>query len=150
GTGPGTSNPLYSEIPVSGRQGTIDYMQVELVGLSHTFPDDIDLYFGSVPTGHALLMSDCGGRNATSNLHPDFIPTSVPTTSFTTYALDDSAQIYSSNSFTPIHYYRGTNYDTAEGVGYPTDLANFIGDSPNQTWRIDARDDAAGDSGSMQ
>src|SRR5207244_3351455 len=47
GTGPGASNPLYSQLSVSGLPSTIDYMQVELVGLSHTFPDDMDVYFGT-------------------------------------------------------------------------------------------------------
>lgn len=146
GTGPGASNPLYSEINVSGRSGTIDFVEVDFVNLSHTYPDDLDIYFGSVATGHILIMSDCGGTNDLVNARLNFRPTSTATGAITTSLLPDSSQIVSSTSI----YYRGTNYDTDEGTGYLSDLSYFNGLSPNQTWRIDARDDSAGDSGSMQ
>ncbi|MGE3807491.1 MAG: hypothetical protein AB7K24_22745, partial [Gemmataceae bacterium] len=144
GTGPGTSDPVYSYINVSGLPSTINFIQVDLANLSHTFPADLDVYFGSASTGYIQLMSDAGSSFDLTNANLAFVPDS-----FSTAALPQFSQIISSNATSPITYYRGTNYGSGDipGNTYPTDLATFIGSNPNNSWGLYIYDDAAGDSG---
>ena len=61
GTGPGAANPYPSTIVVSGLPGTITNMTVTLTGMSHTFPDDVDVMLVGPGGQSAILMSDQGG-----------------------------------------------------------------------------------------
>jgi len=55
------TTPYPSTISVSGLTGVVGKVTVSLNGLSHSFPDDLDIMLIS-PTGQKImLMSDCGG-----------------------------------------------------------------------------------------
>ena len=55
------ANPYPSTITVSGLGGAITDVRLRLTGLSHTFPDDVDILLSS-PSGETLrVMSDNGG-----------------------------------------------------------------------------------------
>ncbi|MGQ9550480.1 MAG: hypothetical protein ACUVWS_17840, partial [Roseiflexus sp.] len=57
----GAATPNPSTIEVSGVSGSIVSVVVRLNGLSHTFPDDLDIVLVG-PSGQAvMLMSDVGG-----------------------------------------------------------------------------------------
>ncbi len=61
--------PYPTRILVNGLAGTVDKVTVELNGLSHQFPDDIDIML-SGPNGNSLvLFSDVGGGGAVSGLN---------------------------------------------------------------------------------
>src|SRR5439155_15350865 len=61
GLGPAATYP--SQITFSGLPGTIVSMKVNLIGLTHTGPADLDVLLVG-PTGVAvILMSDAGGGN---------------------------------------------------------------------------------------
>src|SRR4051794_9248043 len=56
----GPGNPYPSQINVGGLTGTVSSVKVNLVGLTHTFPGDIELLLVG-PSGQNLtLMADVG------------------------------------------------------------------------------------------
>ena len=57
------ATPYPSNIAVSGLSGTILKVTVTLNGVSHTFPDDIDVLLVG-PGGNLIVMSDVGGSTA--------------------------------------------------------------------------------------
>ncbi|MBA3353193.1 MAG: hypothetical protein H0U23_12380, partial [Blastocatellia bacterium] len=58
--GPGTGNPYPSNIAVAGL-GTITDVNVRLNGVSHTFPEDIDVLLVSPAGTKLIIQSDAGG-----------------------------------------------------------------------------------------
>lgn len=56
----GAATPFPSTIIVSGVTGTVTHVTVGIVGLSHTFPDDIDIEVSSPGGQGVMLMSDAG------------------------------------------------------------------------------------------
>lgn len=135
----GPGDPYPSQITVGGMTGTISSVKVSLVGLTHTFPADIELLLVG-PSGQNLtLMADVGGATDITNLNLTFdqaAATLVPT---------------------PIvaGTYRPTNASPFSGPApappapYGTSLSIFNGTSPNGTWSLYAFDDAGGDKGSL-
>src|SRR5438552_4232213 len=62
----GKAGPYPSVISVSGVSGQVAKVTVTLLGLRHTYPDDIDVLLVG-PTGQSLiLMSDSGGAKSVS------------------------------------------------------------------------------------
>ena len=55
--------PYPSTITVSGLGGTITHVQVKLNGVTHSFPDDIDILLVGPGGQNAIIMSDVGGGN---------------------------------------------------------------------------------------
>jgi hypothetical protein len=82
---PTAANPYPATIDISGYEGTLSDVDVQLFGLSHTFPNDIDVLLVS-PTGVAvMLLSDAGGGSPTGPVDPlfddasfDFVPENGP------------------------------------------------------------------------
>src|SRR5262249_10171987 len=65
GTGTsGVASPYPSSIPVAGLTGNVTKVTARLNGLSHTWPDDLDILLVG-PTGQkVMLMSDAGGGSS--------------------------------------------------------------------------------------
>jgi len=122
--------------------GVISNLTVTLRGLSHTWPDDLDILLVS-PTGQkALLMSDTGGGNALNNV-------TVTLSDAGATALPDTTPI-TSGTFRPADYEPGDVLAAPAPAGpYPTALSSFNGQSPNGTWSLYVLDDGPGDLGSM-
>ena len=59
--GPGPATPYPSNCVISGLGGTITDVNLELNGLSHTWPDDIDILLVGPGGQNAFVMSDAGG-----------------------------------------------------------------------------------------
>ncbi|HEY1017147.1 MAG TPA: hypothetical protein VGE07_30815 [Herpetosiphonaceae bacterium] len=139
----GTASPYPSTIAVSGVTGNITKARVRLNGLSHTFPDDIDVLLVG-PTGRAvILMSDAGGSFDLNNVTLTFDDAAAT-------ALPDTTQIISGS-------YRPTNIGptgdvfggTAPTGPYSTTLAAFNGTNANGTWRLYVVDDAGPEGGAI-
>jgi subtilisin-like proprotein convertase family protein len=150
GTGPitipgsGTSTPYPATINVSGLPASgVTVKSITLNGVTHTFPDDVDVLVQSPTAGNVVLMSDAGGTNDANNFN---------------YTFDDAAaSLMSDAGLNPSGTYRPTNFITpdtwvAPGPGSVTQatptLASLTGDM-NGVWNLFVVDDLAGDQGSI-
>jgi len=138
--GQGSASPYPSTIEVSGMLGETAKATVTLNGLTHGFPDDVDILLVS-PSGKKLvLMSDAGGGHSITNVHLTFNDTGAD--------LPDSSTIVSGT-------YKATNYELTDDIFPPPAPAGILGDnlavfngvSPNGTWALYVVDDSTGDSG---
>lgn len=139
-----SATPYPSNVTVSGIT-TYDRVALTLNGLSHTFPDDIDIIVVAPGGQKAYVMSDVGGGGDVSNL---------------TLTFDDNAlaQI-GDNGPMPSGTFKPSNNDTGTDVfpgpapagPYDTTFANLntLGAAANGTWSLYVRDDAGIDSGSI-
>jgi hypothetical protein len=137
----GSATPYPSVINVSGVTQPITRMQVVLSGLSHTFPNDIDMLLVGPGGQTARIFSDVGG--GADLVNAQFILTEgYP-------ALTDSP--LSSGVYAP------TNLpDAADPFPAPAppasasaSLSVFNGLSANGTWTLYIVDDVSADSGSL-
>jgi subtilisin-like proprotein convertase family protein len=151
----GQSDPYPAQIVVSNVAGVVTNLKVTLTGITHTFPDDIDILLMS-PSGKGLiLMADAGGglanglNNVTITLD-DAAATVIPDTNKITagsyrcgnYAAgwDPFPQYqFSANPLIPFGVY--TNNTT---------LAAFNGENPNGIWSLYVVDDSSGDVGTIK
>lgn len=137
GTWSGSSTIGTGSFYNAGQGRNVNYLQVRLNGLSHTYPDDLDIIFGSSAIGHVQPMSDAGGSNDI-NVNLVFVPNSI-----TTNTLPDSGQIVSGT-------YRGSQYGENEGWNaHLEDLYSNGPISPIQDWTLTVFDDADQDGGSL-
>ena len=128
------ASPYPSEIEVSGLQGLLTGIVVNIENFSHQSPDDVDILLVS-PTGRSIvLMSDAGGTNEVNNL---------------TLTFDDKA-----NSDLPDEtsivtgIYKTSNYEGGDVYPNPapqtspsTTFSSFYGDTPNGIWSLYVVDD---------
>lgn len=139
GSNPASVYPL--TITVSGLGDTITDVDVSLIGISHTWPNDLDFLLVS-PNGTAVLfMSDAGGSIDLVNDNLTF---------------DDDASASLSDFLILSGTYRPTNFgggdvfpDPAPAGPYASVLAAFNGENPNGVWSLYALDDASSGGGSM-
>jgi subtilisin-like proprotein convertase family protein len=139
----GAASVYPSEIQVSGQQGLVSAVQVNLTNFSHTSPDDVDLMLVA-PNGHrVVLMSDVGGINPVTNLNLIF-------DDIATASLPDSSVITSGT-------YRPTDFDLGDIYPNPAPnatqsgrlLASLNGLSPNGAWSLFLVDDTGANAGSI-
>src|ERR1051325_7013774 len=135
----GAAAPYPSTIDVSGLGGLVSKVTVTLHGVSHGFPDDLDVLLVG-PTGQkAVLMSDAGGGHLLSNVTLTFDDAAG--------ALPDTGQILS-GSYRPTDYDSGDSFPAPAPVGAAANsLAYFNGLSGNGTWSLYIVDDTTGDAG---
>jgi Ca2+-binding RTX toxin-like protein len=140
----------YNGLPVRmwGTTGTITDVSVTLTGLSHSFPDDLDLMLFGPGSRTLVFMSDAGGSFAISNVNLTF-------SDGATQALPDSGQI-ASGSYRP-GAFTGDTGDTDFSALFPAVTINnaapngsatfasvFNGISANSgDWTLAAKDDFA-------
>ena len=133
----GPANPYPSEIDVSGLDGAIRDVTVTLYGLSHTWPDDLDVLLVGPEGQNVMLMSDAGGSLDVENVTLKFDDAAAD-------FLPDSGQIVS-GTFKSTNYEMDTNLpNPAPPQPYGTTLSAFDGLNPNGTWRLFVFDDAGG------
>jgi subtilisin-like proprotein convertase family protein len=140
--GSGAGSPYPSNVSISGMTGTITKVTVTLKGISHTYPDDLDVLLVGPAGQNAVVMSDVGGSVDVNNLNltlDDAAALSLP-----------DASALTSGTFKP------TNVGTTDSFPAPAPatsggsaLSVFNGTNPNGTWRLYVVDDAAQDLGSM-
>ncbi len=136
-------SPYPSNIAVAGLTGTVTKVTVDLTGMSHTFPDDVDIMLVGPGGQNTLLMSDAGGSL-------DIVGVNLTFDDAAAAGLGDSTQIVS-GTFKP------TNFDTTTDVfpapapapGANVAMSVFNGTNPNGTWSLYVRDDLGVDVGSI-
>lgn len=146
--GSGTSGPAApypSTIFVSGPiGGAITDVNVILDGVTHTFPDDLDVLVVS-PFGDAvLIMSDACGADDINGFFWRFD--------------DEAAAPMTDSTLTgcfpfdvqPTNYGTGDTFEGSAPAGpYAGSLSAFDNENPNGTWRLFVMDDVASDIGTI-
>jgi subtilisin-like proprotein convertase family protein len=137
----GSGNPYPSPITVSGAGDVTDLVTVQLAGISHTFPDDLDVLLVGPAGANVILMSDTGQTFDLAGVTVTFADAGGP--------LPDAGQIVTGT-------YRPTNAGGADSWPTPAPVASgqtaldtFVGFDPNGTWNLFVIDDATGDTGSI-
>lgn len=139
-TGLGVASPYPQEIAISGVLGVVTDVNVGITGISHTFPDDIDMMIVGPQGQTAMLMSDACGNGDINN----FI-----------YTFDDEAGAPMTDGgscffvdYQPVDYEPGESLPLPAPAGpYGTSLSVFDGVNPNGTWQLYINDDASADAG---
>jgi len=147
------AKPFPSHIFVSGLSGSISKVTVQLTGLSHAFPDDIDMLLVGPNGAKMVIFSDVGGGVAVNNLN-------ITLDDAAGSALSDSSAL-STGTFRPTAVNSGSTsdsfpspapaapYEFAAPFGSDTLASAFGGADPNGTWSLYVADDKAGDTGVM-
>jgi len=117
---------------------------VTLNGLSHTFPDDVDVLLVSPSGQKVVIMSDAGGGTDVTGV---------------TLTLDDAAAtalpdgtVLTTGTFRPANYAPAETFPApapAPPYAATAALSNFNGTNPNGTWSLYVFDQFAGDVGSF-
>jgi subtilisin-like proprotein convertase family protein len=138
--GPAGTYP--STINVSGMTGTVTRVSVQLRGVTHPFPDDIDILL--VPPGGPALfvMSDAGGSFPLSG---------------TTFSIEDGAPIVPNSAQIASAVYAPANHgltadmfpSPAPAAPYAVGFTNANGINPNGAWRLFVYDDALESTGTI-
>ena len=137
----GSASPYPSTIAVSGLTGLVGKVTVSLKGVTHGFPDDIDIILVNPAGQKVVLMSDTGGGHSITNLNLTFDDSASS-------GLPDSAQIVS-GTYKPTDFESGDNFPPPAPAGaVSTFLSGFNGSNPNGNWSLYVVDDATGDAGS--
>ncbi len=137
----GTGTPYPSTINISGL-GEVQDVNVHLLGMSHTWPDDIDILLVGPGGQNLIIMSDAGGSF-------DLVDVDLIFDDAASDSLPDSAQIVSGT-------YKPTNFGTGDTFPAPapapseeTTLSIFNGIDPNGDWSLYVVDDVGGDLGAI-
>lgn len=138
----GTGSLYPSTITVEGQGGAIERLRVHLLGMSHTWPDDIDILLVGPQGENLVLMSDAGSSVDLANIDLSFDDEAAE-------ALPDATEILAGT-------YRPTDHEGGDAFPPPapagsgaTQLATFAGSDPNGVWTLYVRDDTGGDSGQI-
>jgi hypothetical protein len=145
----GEADPYPASIEVSGLAGAIEDVDVTLVGLTHPFPDDVDVLLVGPFGQSVVLMADVGGSS----------PATAVTLTF-----DDAAPVdLRDRGALPPRAVRpsvGTELGGGSGLGFEggapapsvppgAALSIFNGTDPNGTWSLFVFDDSGGDEGAI-
>ena len=137
------STPYPSQVTVSGLGSKVSDVNLTLKGLSHDYPDDLDLLLVGPGGQQSLLMSDVGGGDEVNGLDLTF---------------DDQAPSGIADDASPTTgSYRPSDvvvpgfpdrFDApAPALSGNTALSAFNGTNPNGVWSLYAVDDFADDNG---
>lgn len=137
-SGPGSPYP--STITITNVPGVVSKAVLKLSGVTHTFPNDVNVLLVS-PSGQSVIaMAHCGGAHNITNVD---------------ITLDDSAASYlsatatiTSGTYKPSAYSPTPAFPGFSGTPN-TALASLNGSSANGTWSLYVLDDASGNAGSI-
>jgi uncharacterized repeat protein (TIGR01451 family) len=138
----GTVAPYPSPITINGLSGAISKLTVMLNGLSHTWPDDLDVLLVGSQGQSVMLLSDAGGGYSATNL---------------TLTFDDGAAAklpaagpLTSGVWRPSNFGLGTSLPAPAPVApYGAALSDFMGSNPNGIWQLFVADDYSSDDGGL-
>lgn len=147
GSGTGTStgapaDPYPSTVAVSGVPLGATVKEVIIGGISHTFPDDIDIVLQSPTGANVILMSDCGFAD-------DLVSVNYTFNDGAATGLQDN-DISPSGSYKPTNFGTGDNWPAPGPLTAPSSvtLSTFGSGDMNGTWKLFIVDDAGLDQGS--
>lgn len=138
-TSPGPGSPYPSAIEVSGIPGPITNVRVRLTGISHSFPDDLDVMLVGPQGQRAFLIGDAGEQLGVQGTTLTFDDTAV-------FVPRDGLGLVS-GIFTPANYGGGDSFLSLPAPPHPTSLSVFNGTNANGTWRLYVEDDSPNDFG---
>jgi subtilisin-like proprotein convertase family protein len=121
--------------------GEVVNVQVRLNGLSHSWPDDVDILLEGPGGQTVVLMSDVGGSTSVMNLHLWFDD------SFTS-GLSAGGRLVS-GSYRPTNIGSDDVFPAPAPDAGPAPLATFNGRNPVGTWKLYIMDDLSEFSGSV-
>jgi subtilisin-like proprotein convertase family protein len=144
----GDASPYPATIEVSGVEGLVEDVNVTVTGLTHPFPDDVDVLLVGPLGQSVVLMADVGGSSSASGV---------------TLTFDDQAPVdLRDRGALPSRAVRpsiGTELGGGSGLGFEggppapaasgSALSIFDGTDPNGTWSLFVFDDSGGDEGSI-
>jgi uncharacterized repeat protein (TIGR01451 family) len=137
------ADPYPSTLEVAGVPGPVAGVTVTLHGLTHSYPDDLDVLLVGPGGQSVLLLSDAGGGTDVAGLTLTFSANAAT-------ALGDSTTL-TSGTWLPSNF--GSTADSfslpAPGSPYGTNLTVFKGLEANGTWSLYLVDDGNGDDGSL-
>lgn len=134
--------PYPSTINVSGLTGIISRVAVTLVGLTHTFPDDIDMLLTGPNGANVVFMSDAGGSF-------DVFGATVRFDDRAPFFLPDDGQIFS-GSYKPTDFPGGDSFTApAPATNMNGSFAAYAGSAPNGAWSLYVVDDRGNDVGEV-
>lgn len=139
----GSASVYPSLIVVTDAVGVVQKVTAALRGVSHGWPDDVDVLLAGPSGTNVMLWSDGGGGNALSGINlffDDAAPTAIP---------DSGGMVGGA--------YKPTNIDTttdalmvpAPKTPHGKTLDVFNGTNPNGSWKLFVRDDNSMDGGSI-
>ncbi len=147
-SGPASIYPI--PITVSGMPASLAGVRVQVFGLAHTFPDDLDMLLVGPGGQNLVVQSDVGGGDDVLNL---------------SYVIDDAGSALlpdsgplTAGTFRPSNAGAGDAFPAPAPAGphnnpAPAGSATlgsvFGGTNPNGTWNLFIVDDANADSGSL-
>jgi trimeric autotransporter adhesin len=137
----GAATPYPSAIDVSGITDPVGQVKATLYGITHTFPDDIEVLLVGPAGQKVVLMANAGGSNALTGVNLTFDDNAAS-------SLPDSTQI-TSGTYKPTWYGTVSFPAPAPAAPYSSLLSVFAGADPNGAWNLYVVDDAAGDSGAF-
>lgn len=132
-----SASPYPSTINVSGLAGSISKVVVEVLGFSHTYPEDVDVVLVGPGGQKVALMGAVGGGTDASGANLTF---------------DDAASGQIATVTTGTYQPSGSVAEMpspAPAASYGSALADFIDAAGNGTWSLYVVDAAAEDSGSI-
>ncbi|TML11737.1 MAG: hypothetical protein E6G31_11125, partial [Actinobacteria bacterium] len=128
---------------MSGLSGTITDLNVQINGLNHTFPDDIDMLLVAPGGQNAIFMSDAGGGT-------DVVNCNLTLDDEAATALPDNTALTCPGSYQPANYEPGDPFPApAPAPSGNVNLSTFDGGTPNGTWSLYVVDDLAQDTGTI-
>ncbi|NDJ61241.1 MAG: hypothetical protein GYB67_08960 [Chloroflexi bacterium] len=142
--GSGVAAPYPSTVNVQNQFGLIQDVNLQLNGLTHSFPDDIEMLLVAPNGRDAIVMADaCGGADVTDNL-----------INYDVTIDDEAASPFPTGGPCLLANYQPESYGGTETLPAPappqpygSTMAVFDGHSPNGTWRLYINDDRNGDDG---
>jgi len=136
----GTSTNYGGTIQVANLNGPITHVSATLYGVSHTYPHDLDVLLVG-PTGKkVMLMSGAANGTAVNNITLTFDDNAAAMIPVGTNML--------AGTYKPSNYLDTAMPSPAPSKPYDT-LADFIGQSPNGSWRLFVYDHANQDGGQI-
>jgi subtilisin-like proprotein convertase family protein len=143
---PGTASPYPSQITVSGLLGSVTDVNATLTGLSHTYPDDVDVLLVGPAGQSTILMADTGGGSDVSGVNLLFSDAAAA-------SLPDEAAL-ASGTYKPTIGTSACSVPAsfplpAPAGPYGSLLSVFNGTNPNGTWSLYVIDDDDDDTGSI-
>jgi len=139
----GAASPYPSNNIVAGIGTSVVDVDVILDGLSHTWPDDIDIMIVGPQGQNLRVLSDAGGSTDVVNGDITFDDSAAA-------PVPDAGPLVT-GSYQPSNYEAGLDPfpAPAPAPSAATTLATFNGTDPNGTWSLYVVDDTGGDSGSI-
>jgi len=141
---PTIATPYPSSIQVTGMTNRISKLTVQLFGITHSFPDDIDIVLVGPQGQNTVLMANVGSE------------TKTPVTNIDLTLDDEAASNLPLDSALVSGTFKPTRRLSSFTFTYPApapaspngaSLSNFTGIDPNGTWNLYVIDDASPDSG---